>query len=162
MTGCPGLMFEIKYGATRYRVAEWLQETLEEQYNARADHGILVIKPPDIGERNVHLWHAVMQNQAFNLLWEQVAVHPTMGVFVDHGEPRFYRQENVQEMLMDRYHDRARDPSHVFVMTTMAPGDMERPDKWYRIMMLGHMVRMLRAAGYGSPNYDRVQGVQAG
>lgn len=148
VTGCPGLVFEVKHAGTRYRMAQWMAETLAEQQNAKADHGILIIKPPGLGDRNVDLWHAVMQNYRFNLLWEQVVASPDMGVFVEQAEPRAYREDDVREMLMSRHYDRA--PGHVYVMTAMAPGDAGTPENWYRIMTFGHMLKMLRAAGYGT------------
>lgn len=48
IAGIPGVCFEVKDAKT-WQVSGWLQETLEERTNAKATHGILVIKLPGGG-----------------------------------------------------------------------------------------------------------------
>lgn len=59
VTGIPGLVIEIKAGA-RLEIPAWLRETADEIANARADHGILVIKPKGKGEKSVGEWWAIV------------------------------------------------------------------------------------------------------
>ena len=46
--------------AKTYKFQEWLRETATEKVNARADFGILVVKPNGVGLDKVDEWFAVM------------------------------------------------------------------------------------------------------
>ena len=59
VAGCPGLVFEIKNHVS-YKFPEWLRETAVERENAKADHGILIVKPNGVGLGSVEKWWAVM------------------------------------------------------------------------------------------------------
>ncbi len=67
ITGTPGLVWEIKAGA-RLDVPGWLRETEVERVNAKAAHGILVVKPKGVGTGNVHQWWSVLP------LWQMTQV----------------------------------------------------------------------------------------
>ena len=70
VSGAPGLVFEIKNHKT-YKFPEWLKETEVERVNAKADFGILVVKPNGVGLKSVTDWWAVMTvGQILDLLRE--------------------------------------------------------------------------------------------
>lgn len=65
ITGCPGLVFEVKGGevaknASDGQIAKWLAETETERRNANADIGILVVQRRGIGPANAGRWWAVL------------------------------------------------------------------------------------------------------
>ena len=59
ISGMVGLAVEIKNHKT-YKLQEWLCETAVEKTNAKADFGILVVKPNGVGLTSVGEWFAVM------------------------------------------------------------------------------------------------------
>lgn len=59
VSGAVGLVFEIKNHKS-YKFPEWLKETEVERVNAKADYGILVVKPNGVGLGSVNQWWAVM------------------------------------------------------------------------------------------------------
>jgi hypothetical protein len=66
ITGCPGLVFEVKGGeaartASDGQVEAWLAETETERINAGADLGILVMQRRGVGPANAGRWWAVMR-----------------------------------------------------------------------------------------------------
>lgn len=65
ITGIPGLCMEVKNHST-YKFPAWLKETEIERKNAKADFGILVVKPHGIGMTTdkVGQWWALMPMQA--------------------------------------------------------------------------------------------------
>jgi hypothetical protein len=68
VSGAPCLVFEIKNHKT-YKFPEWLKETEVERINAKADYGVLVVKPNGVGLGSVEDWWAVMTvGQILNLL----------------------------------------------------------------------------------------------
>ena len=68
VSGAVGLVFEIKNHKT-YKFPEWLKETEVERVNAKADYGILVVKPNGVGLGSAQDWWAVMPVGAmFDLL----------------------------------------------------------------------------------------------
>ena len=64
ITGIPALCMEVKNHAT-YKIPAWLKETEIERQNARADFGILVVKPNGIGMTSdkVGQWWGIMPMQ---------------------------------------------------------------------------------------------------
>lgn len=68
IAGIPGVCFEVKDAKT-WQVSGWLQETMEERVNAKAAHGILVIKLPGIGHSNAEKWLTVMDDTEAFALW---------------------------------------------------------------------------------------------
>lgn len=63
VSGAPGLVFEIKNHKS-YKFPEWIKETEVERVNAKADYGILVVKPNGVGLNSVDQWWAVMPMSA--------------------------------------------------------------------------------------------------
>lgn len=67
ITGTPGLVWEVKAGSTLC-IPQWLRETETERVNAKADFGLLVIKPKGVGTTNVHRWWGVVELMDLTLL----------------------------------------------------------------------------------------------
>lgn len=59
VTGIPGVVIEVKNHKS-YKIPEWLKETLAEKANAKADIGLLIIKPNGVGDTRVGEWWAVV------------------------------------------------------------------------------------------------------
>ena len=64
ITGIPALCMEVKNHAT-YKIPAWLKETEIERINAKADFGILVVKPVGVGMTpdKVGQWWGIMPMQ---------------------------------------------------------------------------------------------------
>ena len=70
ITGTPALAWEVKNHKT-YKIPAWLKETELETKNAKADFGVLVVKPNGVGVTNTANWWAIMSlEQITNLLRE--------------------------------------------------------------------------------------------
>lgn len=74
VTGCPGLVFEVKGGnaaktASDGQVEKWLDETEVERVNAGADFGILVLARAGIGPANAARWWAVERHPETRIVW---------------------------------------------------------------------------------------------
>jgi len=63
LTGTPGLAWEVKNHKT-YQIPAWLKECETERINAKADFGILAIKPNGVGLSNAGQWWAVLPIEA--------------------------------------------------------------------------------------------------
>lgn len=59
ITGTVGLAWEVKNHKS-YHFPQWMKETEIEALNAKADYGILVVKPNRVGVDNVGDWWAVL------------------------------------------------------------------------------------------------------
>ena len=64
ITGVPCVCIEVK-AAKNYKIPEWLRETAVEKRNAKADVGVLVIKPVGVGVKNAGDFWAVMPLSEF-------------------------------------------------------------------------------------------------
>jgi hypothetical protein len=156
VTGMPGLAVEVKYANAGIRMGTWLAETGVERLNAKADHGILVIKPFGMGDRNTALWLAVMVGADFNALWLKALTASEFTVAVVDDPPATYSEKDLKWQL----HAKARgltDPREVIALTLRPPGTKDNPDAWYRVMTLEQMTRLLHAAGYGDGDGGRSQ-----
>lgn len=65
ITGCPGLVIEVKggraaEGASDGLIEDWLAETERERVNAGADLGLLVVKRAGVGSVNAGRWWAIV------------------------------------------------------------------------------------------------------
>lgn len=70
ITGTPCLAWEVK-NHKAYHIPEWLRETEIETGNAKADFGILAVKPNGVGLGNAGQWWAIMtMDQMVKLLRE--------------------------------------------------------------------------------------------
>ena len=70
VTGCPGLVVEVKGGAKAKNASDglvhaWLMETETERVNAHADIGLLVLQRAGIGPTNAGRWWAVTSHSFF-------------------------------------------------------------------------------------------------
>ena len=63
ITGIPSLAMEVKNAKT-YQIPAWLKETETERINAKADYGILIMKPNKVGLTKVDQWWAIMPVEA--------------------------------------------------------------------------------------------------
>lgn len=59
ISNVPGCVIEVK-NQRSYKIHEWMKETDTERINARADIGVLVIKPNGVGVSKVNEWWAVV------------------------------------------------------------------------------------------------------
>lgn len=59
IAGVPNTVVEVKNQAT-YKISEWLRETETERQNAKADLGLLVIKPKGVGVSKIDQWWCVV------------------------------------------------------------------------------------------------------
>lgn len=59
VAGINQIAIEVK-NQKSYKISEWLKETKQEQLNAKADYGVLVIKPNGVGVSRVQDWWAVI------------------------------------------------------------------------------------------------------
>lgn len=151
IAGMPGLCVEVKYGNGTLKIGPWLTETGIERLNAGADHGILVVKPFGLGEKSVESWYAVMVAADFDSLLAKIIMNPAAGVFVIHGDTTPYSARTLRNEIMGNIGSERLAPNELFVLSLKPPGTKNLPEKWYRVMTLHHMTRLLRAAGYGDP-----------
>lgn len=59
IAGIPNIVIEVK-NQKSYKFREWLKETEIEKQNAKADFGILVVKPNGVGVSKMDDWWAVL------------------------------------------------------------------------------------------------------
>jgi len=157
VSGCIGLAIEVKYANAGIRMGTWIKETNIERLNARADHGILVMKPIGLGERQVASWFAAMVNSDFNRLWAKVLVAPEFSVVVVNDPPDHYNIKDLKWQMTAKLRT-LEDPSReILALTFRPPGTKDNPDAWYRVLTLEQMVRLLHAAGYGDASYAEAQ-----
>ncbi len=152
VAGMPALAVEVKYGNGTLKIGPWLKETETERRNAGADYGILVVKPPKMGPKNVGLFYAVMIAESFDLL-----VARANGLFVIDSQPQAYSAEMLANEIRGGINNLELGPREVFAVALKPPGTKDKPEKWYRVMTLHHMTRLLRAAGYGDPELHERQ-----
>lgn len=95
LTGIPGICVEVKSGETARRapnqpalIRKWMAETEVERRNAHADFGILVIRRGGFGDRNAHLWWAVIPWRLLHDLNRPEPTIPTRG-YPEWIEPAF-------------------------------------------------------------------------
>lgn len=153
VAGCPGLAMEVKSAGAGIRMGKWVSETNLEKLNAKADHGILVIKPWGSGLAKVDSWFAVMVNEDFNALWTKVVMAPVFTVYVVNDPPAYYSEKDLKWQLSAKVKSLAL-PNEVMALTLRPPGTKDNPDAWYRVLTLQHMVKLLHAAGYGDSTSD--------
>lgn len=151
IAGMPALCVEVKYGNGTLKIGPWLTETGIERLNAGADHGILVVKPFGMGEAKLGNWYAVMVAHDFDLLVAKGAAPAGYPIFVVHGQPWTYSARTLAMEMSAGTKDVRLAPREVFAAVLKPPGAKDNPEKWYRVMTLHHMTRLLRAAGYGDP-----------
>lgn len=142
VSGCPGLVWEVKATSRDFHMGAWVDEALLERANAKASHGILVIKPPYHGKGKIHQWLAVMAAWDFDALVERCPVPIRIS---DIGP---YSQSKLVHDVRDFCQS---SDAMVPVLQRRSPGTKDSPQDWYRITHLEHMVNLLRSTGYGTP-----------
>lgn len=163
VSGCLGLAIEVKYAGAGLKLGPWLLETGVERINADADHGILVVKPAGLGAVNVGSWYACMlgadfdrlRNQArteelarFHQLKDLATVITPLFAVAD-GPVTRYTAATLRHSLVIGNREGNLEPGSVLALTLQPPGTKGRPEAWYRVMRLDHMVQLLHVAGYG-------------
>jgi hypothetical protein len=150
IAGMPGIAVEVKYGNGTLKIGPWLTETGIERLNAGADHGVLVVKPFGMGEKSVGSFYAVMVAHDFDALVAKAAAAVTP-MFVVNGQPGPYGARTLALEFSGSIRTLNLAPREVFALALKPPGTKDAPERWYRVMTLHHMTRLLRAAGYGDP-----------
>jgi len=156
IAGVPGIAIEVKYGNGTLKIGPWLTETGIERLNARADHGILVVKPFGMGEKNVGSFYAVMVAADFEALVAKAAA-ASSPMFVVSGQPGPYSARTLATEIAGSLRTLHLAPREIFALSLKPPGTKDKPERWYRVMTLHHMTRLLRAAGYGDPESVEVE-----
>ncbi len=146
VTGCPGLCFEVKAAGVSLKMSSWLGETGVEAINATADFGILVVKPPGVGETRVHQWYAIMRGYEFDRL---LAVDRNTELSIVHRDPVTYTEKALRYGVTAAA--RRSTPEVIEALTLRPPKTQDKPEAWYRVITLENMTLLLRAAGYGTP-----------
>lgn len=144
LTGAPGLMWEVKYlgAGTGARMSAWMRQVDVQTVNANADFGILVVKPPGVGERNAGKFWAVMRYDEWWRLMEQ-AGEPGLNMV-----PEVYSHSNARlTTLPAKIVELDRLPGHDWVVT-IPPRVPET--RALAVLTLERLVPLLHAAGYGS------------
>lgn len=149
ITGCPGLVWEVKATSHDFHMGAWMTETLDERRNAKADHGILVVKPPRFGEKKIGHWLAVMVAWDFEQLMGKLDDSQLCVI----SEPAHYVQGAVLTDLV-QFSVSLLPRLVAPVLLRRPPGTKDDPKNWYHITYLAHMVSLLRKAGYGTPFSD--------
>lgn len=144
ITGIPGICIEVK-NCKEYTFAAWMRETETERVNARADYGILVVKPKGVGSTRVDKWWACMYFKPFNLLVDEAGAFPGSWL-VKRMSGRAINRDIGPAMseLVRSCAEHGTDP-----MLWIDPIRVEDTNFWYSITTLGTLSGLLVAAGYG-------------
>lgn len=137
VTGTPGVAWEVKVGhaASGMPLSSWMTQTAVERLNARADFGVLVVKPRRYGPKSIASWLAFMYEPDLAALVQRID-----GVTLRRAEVR--TQDAVLPTLYaPTMYD---DPLVVAVQRPLS-----KPA--YMAMPFGLAVDLLRLAGYGDP-----------
>jgi hypothetical protein len=149
ISGCLGLCIEVKYANSGLKLGPWLTETRVERFNSRADYGVLVVKPAGLGDRNTAYWYAVMIGEEFAELSAKAVANSPAILQIKHGEPTTLNTTVLRAQLTRGIQPGQLAGYELLALTMRPPGSKENPDAWYRVLTLSHMVRLVRAAGYG-------------
>ena len=143
-------MWEVKYlgKSVAARMAAWMRQVDVQTVNARADYGILIVKPPGVGERNAGKFWAVMRWDEWFRLMNQ-AGEPGLVM-----SPEVYPHSNAQfTKLPAKIVELDRIPGLEWVVS-IPPRIPETMG--LAVMTLERIVPILRTAGYGSPDVHAV------
>lgn len=148
VTGTPGLVWEVKAGRTLC-LSQWLRETEKERVNAKADFGILVVKPVGFGVTRVGKWWAVM----YGAQWERLSINLAMQSLASFqllpeqlSGARITDLRDVMRRLPEPTYQPTRLPCVV-----INPKGIKDPMRFYVVTTVDQMVTMVRMAGYGDP-----------
>ena len=84
IAGIPKIVIEVK-NQKSYKISEWLKETNQEQLNAKADYGILVVKPNGVGVSRVEDWWTVIPLRDLVSLLRQAGYDQRLSPRADKG-----------------------------------------------------------------------------
>lgn len=147
ISGIPGVCFEVKDAKT-WQVSGWLQETLEERANAKATHGILVIKLPGVGHSNAEKWLTVMDDDHACNLWREAAmryIDPT-GLVEERTVKAIGLEAGVAEL---KHLESAVTSRLAMVRVKRRLSALNADPSYYNLMRLDARCRLLTYAGYG-------------
>lgn len=146
VTGTPGICWEVKNCAD-LDLPGWLTEAATERENAHADHGIVVAKPRGIGVKSVEHWYAVMYAGDLSILFAQAGLAYESDDMWIHRMPSGYKRGLRSAMLnVGGLADMA---GRQFGVVEIVAKGVKDGHRWYNVMALGQMTRLLRRAGYG-------------
>jgi hypothetical protein len=142
----PGLVWEVKYNGKSIpmRMAEWMRQTDVEVRNAKAEYGILVIKPAGIGEKNAKDFLAVMRMQSYERLYEQAITGGYQGVVLS------TTHSNARISELPARISSLKKQSTLWTIYIPARGQREA-GQGLVVRSLGQAVELVRAAGFGEP-----------
>lgn len=146
ITGTPGICWEVKNCAD-LDLPGWLAEAAVERENAHADHGIVIAKPAGIGIKHVEHWYAVMYAGDLSILMAQAGLSYEMDDFWIHRMPSGYKRGLRAAML--HVGDLAQMAERPYGVVEIVAKGVKDGHRWYNVMSLGQMTRILRKAGYG-------------
>lgn len=139
----PKIMVEVKYASGRLNIGPWMRETDVQQMRKGADYGVLVIKPPGIGAKNVGKFLVCMRaGLMMKLLWDTDTRRMAEVPIFDHRlrvVEKLLEMEAAQNEVGNMYN----------VVTFRVVGEPD-PDLFYSFMRLGPFLDLLNLAGYGA------------
>lgn len=147
ITGTPGICWEVKNCAD-LNLPGWLAEAAVERENAHADHGIVVAKPAGVGIKHVGQWYAAMYAGDLAVLFAQAGLEYGAGDVWVHRMASGYKRGLRAAVL--NVGDLARMAERPYGVVEIVAKGVEDGHRWYNVMCLDQMVRILRKAGYGS------------
>lgn len=149
VAGTPGLAWEVKAGRTLC-LSQWLRETETERRNAKADFGILVVKPAGYGVTRVGKWWAVMRWGEWSKLTNEITNAQGR---MPHHHVEELSGARITELrgVMRRLPEPQWAPRFMLPVVLINPKGVKDPDKFYVVTTMDQIVVMVRMAGYGDP-----------
>lgn len=152
IAGIPGVCFEVKDAKT-WQVSGWLQETLDERMNAKATHGILVIKLPGVSHAKAERWLTVMDDAHAFSLWNEASLTsppPTPMLLFIQTVKAVGVEAGVAELKdMERRVAEAGSSLLPTVRVKRRLSALNAEPSYYNLMRLDARCRLLTYAGYG-------------
>lgn len=149
VTGCPGLVWEVK-AVQEYQFSAWLAETEVERDNAKADYGILVAKPRMVGATRTGQWYALMRQGAWwDLIREVKLVPGSSDIQVWHQDMSgaSISTHIARNLKLALAHQADSGSTHSCVR--IAPKGIKDPNMYYVVSTLEQVADLLVRAGYG-------------
>lgn len=147
VAGMPGVCWEVKDAKT-WQVSGWLQETLEERMNAKATHGILVIKLPGVGHSNAEKWLTVMEDMHAYSLWNEAVLFSSFPF--DEPLIRTLKAVGVEAGVAElKDMEKATGHPTPIVRVKRRLSVLNAEPSYYNLMRLDARCRLLTYAGYG-------------
>lgn len=149
IAGIPGVCFEVKDAKT-WQVSSWLQETLDERMNAKATHGILVIKLPGVGHANAEKWLTVMDDDHARSLWGEAALFAPYPFLLPAPLVRTLKAVGLEAGVTE-LKDAEKTTGHPLpiIRVKRRLSALNAAPSYYNLMRLDARCRLLTYAGYG-------------